>query len=399
MQTASFMCNHDLASIRGEVIGVSAPLARSSPESPTHPFPADSDGTPNDLRDLSGQILGDRYLLLRRIGKRVALYQARRTSLGSPLMIRVILGADDDAASQTFLAHAEAAARLHHGHIVRIMDFGVDTLADGTRAAYLVMEPLRGENLANTLAKCGPLPWPRVLTIAKQLCRALIAAHDRGVVHGGINAANCLRLVRPGTPDFIKLLDFGVTHRPATPATCADDLQAIGVLMYRLLTNKMPGPTPSLRGAVSPLTSSPSFAALVLDTITPAPDHKTHARLFYRSLVAVESVIPVAALAAGPGAPAAPVIVVGPAIPPADEAPASPAPDTLPQREASPGPIESPWEAFLRQHRLHVAQRAQQSAPAESSADEWRPTWLDLALWSPLVATAMLAIHAALETR
>jgi serine/threonine protein kinase len=72
------------------------------------------------------------------------------------------------------------------------------------------MEYLEGEDLAATLEHDGPLRWTRVLAIAKQICEALIAAHDQGVVHCDIKPANCFRIVRGDTADFIKVLDFGV---------------------------------------------------------------------------------------------------------------------------------------------------------------------------------------------
>ncbi len=130
----------------------------------------------------------------------------------------------------------------------------------------MVMECLEGEDLAATLANDGPLDWRRVLSIGTQVCRALIDAHARGVVHCDIKPGNCFRISRDGTDDFIKVLDFGVSSvgaregdvRPTSgpvigtpgympqeqlrggPYDHRVDIFALGVLMFRLLTNKMP---------------------------------------------------------------------------------------------------------------------------------------------------------------
>jgi serine/threonine protein kinase len=237
--------------------------------------------------DLSGQVLGGRYRLLRPLGHggMATIYEAEHVEIGKRVALKVLTDARCSDTVRRFLQEARAASQLRHEHIIDVTDFGRDTLADGEPVAYMAMEYLEGEDLAVTLAQDGPLRWTRVLTIAKQICRALIAAHEQGIVHCDIKPANCYRIARGDTTDYIKVLDFGVASfackrtgrctpdpvpsdtsdgrrksgpRVGTPGYMAGellsggtydhrvDIYALGVLMYRLLTNKMPYPAARL---------------------------------------------------------------------------------------------------------------------------------------------------------
>lgn len=317
-----------------------------------------------DSSPLTGQVLGDRYRLLRPLGHggMATIYEAEHVEIEKRVAVKVL--APEHArcrmTAQRFLNEARAASRLRHDHIIDITDFGRGPLANGEPVAYFAMEYLEGEDLAVTLEHDGPLRWTRVLTIAKQICEALIAAHDRGIVHCDIKPANCFRIVHGDTSDFIKVLDFGVASfaseetgkctpekppeqisgetsgrlsapRLGTPGYMAGellsgepydhrvDIYALGVLMYRLLTNKMPypaarlytlpgqpdsGPNTSgntegsgatamtpypMRRAIPTLEISPQFEALVLKAVARDPDQRFQtARALYEALVAVE---------------------------------------------------------------------------------------------------------------
>jgi serine/threonine protein kinase len=318
--------------------------------------------SPSDPSPLTGQVLGERYRLLRPLGHggMATIYEAEHIEIEKRVAVKVLAPehARCRATAQRFLNEARAASRLRHDHIIDITDFGRGPLASGEPVAYFAMEYLEGEDLAATLEHDGPLRWTRVLTIAKQICEALIAAHDRGVVHCDIKPANCFRIVRSDTADFIKVLDFGVASfaseetgkctpekapeqvsgetsgrlaaaRLGTPGYMANelltgepydhrvDIYALGVLMYRLLTNKMPYPAARLytqghdsgpnvasnsegsgataltpypmRRAISTLEISAEFEALVLKAVARDPDQRFQtARALYEALVAVE---------------------------------------------------------------------------------------------------------------
>lgn len=218
--------------------------------------------------DRTGQIFEGRYRLQRRLGQggMATVYAALDQRLDKAVAVKVL--ADECAAhpraAQRFVQEARAASRIRHAHVLDVTDFGVA----GDGVAFLVMELLRGEDLAATLAREGPLPWPRVGPIALQICAALAAAHRVGVIHRDIKPSNCFRLHAPGNPDFIKVLDFGIARvldpqrRVAEPTTAGtvlgtpeyiapevaageeagprSDLYAVGALLYKLLTGVPP---------------------------------------------------------------------------------------------------------------------------------------------------------------
>ena len=192
--------------------------------------------------DLSGRVLGARYSLRRRIGggSMGTVYEARDMTLGTAVAVKVQYpdyGRDADF-RRRFHQEALLGPRLRHAHSVAVTDLGETD--DGL--FYSVMEYLEGESLDALLeARPGPLPWRRVVTIAVQVCAALQAAHDRGVIHRDIKPGNCFLVRRDGhDPErrdraldrgldegppftFVKVLDLGLarlmpsTGRPTPP--------------------------------------------------------------------------------------------------------------------------------------------------------------------------------------
>jgi serine/threonine protein kinase len=232
--------------------------------------------------DLSGRILGARYSLRRRIGggSMGTVYEARDMTLGTAVAVKVMHPeySDDEAFRKRFHQEALIGARLRHEHSVAVTDLGQSD--DGL--LFSVMEFLEGESLDALLSSSStPLPWRRVVLIAFQACAALQAAHDRGIIHRDIKPGNCFLVRREGRAvadddiagsfTFIKVLDLGlarvmpVSGRPTPPGRLGApeylapeqiqgsicdhrvDLYALGVMMFELLTRRMPfmGATPS----------------------------------------------------------------------------------------------------------------------------------------------------------
>ncbi len=165
-----------------------------------------------------------------------------------------------------FLIEARAATSIAHENVIEITDFG----ETDTGAAFFVMELLEGEELGVMLRRERVLPWSRVSRILYQICRALEAAHDKGIVHRDMKPANCFLIQRSGIDDFVKLLDFGIakvvqsedpdsigglTEAGAvigTPEFMAPeqiqgapvdkrmDIYAVGCIAYRMLTGHLP---------------------------------------------------------------------------------------------------------------------------------------------------------------
>ncbi len=120
---------------------------------------------------------------------------------------------DADPLYTRTLQEARAAARITHGNVAAIHDViehGSDT--------FIVMEFVDGESLATRLRR-GPLPIDEVLTVGRQLCAALGAAHAQGVIHRDLKPAN----IQVTPEGVVKVLDFGIAQeiRPLTDLSAA----------------------------------------------------------------------------------------------------------------------------------------------------------------------------------
>jgi serine/threonine-protein kinase len=101
-----------------------------------------------------------------------------------------------------FQREAEALAALNHSNIAGIYD-----VQEANSVRFLVLEFVDGENLSDRLRR-GPIPVDDALSIAKQICDALEAAHEKGIIHRDLKPAN-VKI----TPDGrVKLLDFGLAR-------------------------------------------------------------------------------------------------------------------------------------------------------------------------------------------
>ena len=185
-----------------------------------------------------------------------------------------------------FFNEARAAASIQHPGIVDVFDVGY---ADGR--AYIVMEHLRGENLAERLER-DPFELAPAIAITRQLVGALRAAHERGIVHRDLKPENIYVVSDPDIPsgERVKILDFGVAklaqeHSPSmtargsifgtpaymAPEQCTDaaavdhraDLYALGCIVYELLC----GTPPFGRGGLELLASH------LRDTPPPLHEH------------------------------------------------------------------------------------------------------------------------------
>jgi serine/threonine protein kinase len=130
------------------------------------------------------------------------VYRARDTKLKREVAIKILpdeFSRDADRVSR-FQREAEVLASLNHPNIAAIYD-----LEEANGARFLVLELVEGETLADRLQR-GPIPVDEALTIAKSICNALEAAHEKGVVHRDLKPANV-----KVTPDGkVKVLDFGL---------------------------------------------------------------------------------------------------------------------------------------------------------------------------------------------
>jgi len=169
---------------------------------------------------LIGATLAGRYQIIRRIGEggMGAVYEAKHAIIGKRVAVKVLL--EKFLTKSDFVARllqeARLASAIGHEHIVDVTDFG--TTDDGR--AFVVMEFLDGESLAQLVMREAPLPVERALRIARQVASALGAAHAKGIVHRDIKPEN-VYLIQRGDGDFIKVVDFGISK--AVKSTQGDD--------------------------------------------------------------------------------------------------------------------------------------------------------------------------------
>jgi Tol biopolymer transport system component len=138
------------------------------------------------------------------------VYKAVDTRLGRTVAVKVLpagLAADPEF-RQRFDREAKAISQLSHAHICTLYDVGEH---EGT--AFLVMEHLEGETLAQRLSK-GPIPVEQALGYAIEIAGALDKAHRQGIVHRDLKPGNVM-LTKAGT----KLLDFGLARTGVGPVS------------------------------------------------------------------------------------------------------------------------------------------------------------------------------------
>jgi serine/threonine-protein kinase len=154
------------------------------------------------------------YTIVRRLGAggMGEVYLARHRHIGRDAAIKVLLpelSSNDDVVAR-FFTEARATAAIRHPGIVEILDCDVHK----TGRAYIVMEYLDGENLAERLARAGSYAndLPAAGTILAQVASALGAAHARGIVHRDLKPDNVFLCGIPSSEALptIKILDFGV---------------------------------------------------------------------------------------------------------------------------------------------------------------------------------------------
>jgi len=182
------------------------------------PLVADAGAASGD--PLVGTLVGETYQIVRVVGEggMGRVYEARHLRLKERRFALKCLHADlakNPEMAARFLREAESASSIKHPNVVDVFD--VHHLADGT--PYLVGEFLEGEELAQYVAKRGPLEPRAAAKVARQVCLALAAAHDRGIVHRDMKpenvfvlAASIAAVERGETRTLtVKVLDFGIS--------------------------------------------------------------------------------------------------------------------------------------------------------------------------------------------
>jgi serine/threonine-protein kinase len=210
--------------------------------------------------DLTGTVLGGKYRIGRKIGSGGigVVYAAEHVTLGHEVAVKVLRGAAARDGGEIARLRREAYIQVHveHPNVVRVLD--LDQMPDGS--IYVVMERLVGRSLADKLARDGLLAPGFAVPVYIDVCRALHAAHKKGVVHRDLKPGNIF-LCDDGVA---KVLDFGMsklasaesltqtgytlgTPEYMAPEQCIGaqveprtDIYALGVMMYEALTGELP---------------------------------------------------------------------------------------------------------------------------------------------------------------
>src|SRR5579884_3911248 len=237
-------------------------------------------GSPSSSAARRAMQLADRYRVLARVGLGGTAVVYRAVDLHTERIVAVKVlrtnGPLIPEAAARFGREAHLAASLTHPHIVRVLDYGYTVpLATGTRVPweadpdqpvpYLAMEYIYGSSLKELVRRCGQLPLDWVWQIGEQLCSALAAAHAMGVVHRDIKPQNVM-IVDSRLELLAKLTDFGIARQVGgdlttltntgeilgtpdylspeqvlgEPGGPSADLYALGIVLYELLTGRLP---------------------------------------------------------------------------------------------------------------------------------------------------------------
>lgn len=230
-------------------------------------FPVGAIASSHQEDPLIGKTLPGGYQMLELvgIGGMGRVYRAQQQALGRTVAVKVIhphLLANENSLAR-FLTEARAMSQLNHPNSVSVIDFGKTS----SNEPYLVMEFLQGRNLAQIQATESPLPLKRIVNVLKQVLLALSEAHANHIIHRDLKPENIvLEPLRRGG-DFVKVVDFGLAKFKAgqtgtsitspgivcgTPDYMApeqgrgdeidgrSDLYAVGVVLFWLLTGRLP---------------------------------------------------------------------------------------------------------------------------------------------------------------
>lgn len=208
---------------------------------------------------VKGQKISDRYQIIKSIGEggMANVYLAYDTILDRNVAVKILRGdlASDEKFVRRFQREALAASSLYNQNIVEVYDVGEDN-----GMYYIVMEYIDGKHLKSLLKKRGKLTVSETIDIMMQIASGLSVAHDQYLIHRDIKPQNIMILEN----GLVKITDFGIAmamnstqltqtnsvmgsvhylppeQASGKGASLQSDIYSMGILMYELLTGKLP---------------------------------------------------------------------------------------------------------------------------------------------------------------
>jgi len=244
-----------------------------------------------------GSIIGGKYLVEDVIGEGGlgVVVRAKHLQLDQPVAIKHLkpFAVSHGAVVERFMREARLAAKIKTEHAVKVHD--VDAVESGV--PYMVMELLEGRDL-DQLVSQSPLPIDVAIDYVLQACEALAEAHAAGIVHRDLKPANLFLASRPGNSSIVKVLDFGISklasqdrsdrrvtridERVGTPVFMSpeqlqaapdvdarSDIWSLGVVLFELVTGKLPFDAPDLPQLCVAILTKPPVPLAVLHADAP----------------------------------------------------------------------------------------------------------------------------------
>ncbi|MDB4998248.1 MAG: serine/threonine protein kinase [Myxococcaceae bacterium] len=181
---------------------------------------------PDDASINVGRLLAGRYKLVSVLGEggMGVVYEAEHVDIGKRVAIKVLskVVEREGEATARFLREARATSAIESEHIVQVFDVGEDL----DLGLYMVMELLKGEDLAKHVHARGSFNVDAAAGIVMQLCHALERAHDAGIVHRDLKPENVFLARTDGGGLKVKLVDLGIAKlikAPIVAETLTDD--------------------------------------------------------------------------------------------------------------------------------------------------------------------------------
>ncbi|MDI1477903.1 serine/threonine-protein kinase [Polyangium sp. y55x31] len=156
----------------------------------------------------AGDLVGGKYRLARRLGQGAmgVVWEAVHEMTSRHVAVKLIVNATDNL-RRRLLREARAAGQIAHRNVVEVYDVGETAEED----PFLVMQLLSGDTLYGYVKRDGRMDLARALPIARDVGRALAAAHAQGIIHRDLKPANVFLHREPGaTEELVKVLDFGL---------------------------------------------------------------------------------------------------------------------------------------------------------------------------------------------